>query len=116
MLSSLQLAVVGVVRCSVGKQFSEELAHLGITITSGLAIGIDGVAHRGALEARGKTIGVLGNGLGAIYPRRHHALAGKIVDSGEHCCLSFPLQPPVAGKFPSSESNYQRTQYWRAGD
>jgi DNA processing protein len=74
-----------------GKLFSEDLAHLGITITSGLAIGIDGVAHRGALEARGKTIGVLGNGLGAIYPRRHQALAGKIVESGGALLSEFPL-------------------------
>lgn len=105
-LSSLQLAVVGSRSHSWygarwGKQFSEDLAHLGITITSGLAIGIDGVAHRGALEARGKTIGVLGNGLGAIYPRRHHALAGKIVESGGALLSEFPLSTsPWPGNFP----------------
>ncbi|BBV74349.1 DNA-processing protein DprA [Raoultella planticola] len=105
-LSSLQLAIVGSRSHSWygarwGKLFSESLARLGITITSGLAIGIDGVAHRGALEARGKTIGVLGNGLGAIYPRRHHALAGNIVESGGALLSEFPLSAsPWPGNFP----------------
>ncbi len=60
-------------------------------------------------RARGKTIGVLGNGLGAIYPRRHHALARKIVDSGEHCCLSF-LTTSRGREISLVGINYQRTR------
>ncbi|HHG8775011.1 TPA: DNA-protecting protein DprA [Raoultella planticola] len=105
-LSSPQLAVVGSRSHSWygahwGKQFSVTLAHHGITITSGLAIGIDGVAHRGALEANGKTVGVLGNGLGSVYPRRHTALAQQIVESGGALLSEFPLAAsPLPGNFP----------------
>lgn len=106
LLSSVQLAIVGSRAHSWygarwGRQFSELLASRGITITSGLALGIDGVAHRGALEAHGKTIGVLGNGLEAIYPRRHRALATQIVDSGGALLSEFPLAAaPLPGNFP----------------
>ncbi|XXD07854.1 DNA-protecting protein DprA [Klebsiella sp. R445] len=106
LLSSVQLAIVGSRAHSWygarwGRQFSELLASRGITITSGLALGIDGVAHRGALEAQGKTIGVLGNGLEAIYPRRHRALATQIVDSGGALLSEFPLAAaPLPGNFP----------------
>lgn len=105
-LQSRQLAVVGSRAHSWygerwGRVFSEALARYGITITSGLAIGIDGVAHRGALAANGKSIAVLGNGLGDIYPRRHAALARQIVDSGGALLSEFPLAtPPLPGNFP----------------
>ena len=77
-----------------GKLFSETLAHKGITITSGLALGIDGVAHRGALAAEGKTIAVLGNGLSQVYPRRHATLARQIIDNGGTLVSEFPLITP----------------------
>lgn len=105
-LSSLQLAVIGSRSHSWygarwGRQFSEILAGYGMTITSGLAIGIDGVAHRGALEANGKTVGVLGNGLATIYPRRHSELAQQIVGSGGALLSEFPLSAsPLPGNFP----------------
>ncbi|MCE9899354.1 DNA-protecting protein DprA [Raoultella terrigena] len=105
-LQSRQLAVVGSRAHSWygerwGRVFCEALARYGITITSGLAIGIDGVAHRGALAANGKSIAVLGNGLGDIYPRRHAALARQIVDSGGALLSEFPLAtPPLPGNFP----------------
>ncbi|MGE0973041.1 DNA-protecting protein DprA [Klebsiella sp. WOUb02] len=105
-LHSRQLAVVGSRAHSWygerwGRVFCEALARYGITITSGLAIGIDGVAHRGALAANGKSVAVLGNGLGDIYPRRHAALASQIVDSGGALLSEFPLAtPPLPGNFP----------------
>lgn len=106
LLSSRQLAIVGSRAHSWygarwGKLFSEALAGYGITITSGLALGIDGVAHRGALEGKGKTIAVLGNGLREIYPRRHQALAEQITHSGGTIISEFPLfTPPLPGNFP----------------
>ncbi len=105
-LHSRQLAVVGSRAHSWygerwGRVFCEALARYGVTITSGLAIGIDGVAHRGALAANGKSIAVLGNGLGDIYPRRHSALARQIVDSGGALLSEFPLATlPLPGNFP----------------
>lgn len=74
-----------------------------MTITSGLALGIDGVAHRGALAAEGKTIAVLGNGLGQVYPRRHASLAQQIVDNGGALVSEFPLiTPPLPAHFPGA--------------
>ena len=59
-----------------------ELAKRGVVIVSGLAIGIDSIAHRGALDAGGVTIGVLGTPIETIYPRRHAALAQEMVERG----------------------------------
>lgn len=101
-----QLAVVGTRAPSWygerwGKQFSEELAGRGFTITSGLACGIDGIAHRAALAASGKSIAVLGNGLFSIYPRRHQSLADNITAGGGALISEFPLAaPPWPGNFP----------------
>ena len=106
LLSNRQLAVVGSRAHSWygarwGKMFCEVLVRYGITITSGLALGIDGIAHRGALEGQGKTVAVLGNGLREIYPRRHQALAEQITSSGGVVLSEFPLfTPPLPGNFP----------------
>jgi len=87
LLQESQLAVVGARRASksameIAFGWSEELARSGRTITSGLALGIDGAAHAGALNANGTTIAVLAHGLDQIYPRRHQKLAEEIVASG----------------------------------
>jgi predicted Rossmann fold nucleotide-binding protein DprA/Smf involved in DNA uptake len=82
------------VRRALGKLFCEALARSGLTITSGLALGIDGVAHRAALNAQGKTIGVLGHGLFTVYPRRHISLAADIVANGGARLRIFPQDTP----------------------
>ena len=99
------LAVVGSRNPSItgsenSKQFSKELAAYGITIVSGLALGVDAQAHLGCLAANGKTVAVLGTGVDCIYPRRHLKLAEQIRETG--LLLSeFPLKsPPIAGHFP----------------
>ena len=84
----------------VAWRFANELAQAGLVIVSGLAIGIDGQAHRGCLAAEGKTVAVMGTGIDVIYPRRHQILAEEIAETG--LILSeFPLaSPPVARHFP----------------
>ena len=81
------LAVVGTRKISnYGRQITEYfvkvLAQAGITIISGLALGVDGLAHKTALRAKGRTIAVLGSGLNNIYPTIHKKLAQDIIDSG----------------------------------
>ncbi|HEY0965145.1 MAG TPA: DNA-processing protein DprA [Candidatus Saccharimonadales bacterium] len=81
------VAIVGTRKpTSYGKEvtvrFAEELARRGILIVSGLALGVDGLAHKAAIEAGGKTIAVLGNGLPEIYPASHRNLANEIINSG----------------------------------
>ena len=106
LLASEQLAVVGSRNCSHYGQywtqwFSQQLALAGLTITSGLARGIDGVAHRAVLEAEGKTIAVLGSGLTQLYPQRHNRLAEEIVAGGGALVSEFPLRTqPHAHNFP----------------
>lgn len=58
------------------------LAQAGVTVVSGLAIGIDGAAHRGALDGGGLTVGVLATGLDVVYPRRHDLLFGQVREQG----------------------------------
>lgn len=101
----LALAIVGSRRCTVyGKQQAEklakELAMAGVTIVSGLARGIDAAAHRGALAAGGRTIAVLGTGLGNIYPEEHQELALAITKSGSVISESRLDQHPSPGLFP----------------
>ncbi|WMY74788.1 DNA-protecting protein DprA [Buttiauxella selenatireducens] len=106
LLSSNQLAVVGSRNLSLYgerwcRMFCEPLAIAGLTITSGLALGIDAVAHRTALSCHGKTVAVLGNGLASIYPKRHKSLAEQIVAEGGTVISEFPLETtPWPGNFP----------------
>lgn len=62
--------------------FAKQLSASGIVVTSGLALGIDGASHEGALAGPGPTIAVLGSGLNQIYPKRHCSLANKITSNG----------------------------------
>lgn len=100
------IGVVGSRRCSTYGQNSalmlaRDLAQRGITVVSGFARGIDAAAHRGALEAGGCTIAVLGTGLDEIYPRDHAKLAAEILAHGGALVTQFPLKtPPVSENFP----------------
>jgi len=67
---------------AIAKTLGQELGKAGLTVVSGLARGVDGAAHLGALEGGGRTIAVLGSGLNRIYPRRHEGLAARIGQSG----------------------------------
>ena len=104
LLSTPQLAIVGSRNPSAGgsntcREFARYLANHGFTITSGLATGIDGAAHEGALE-KGRTVAVMGTGLDRVYPARHRELAHRIADRGA-LISEFPLSTkPHPGNFP----------------
>jgi DNA processing protein len=102
------LAVVGTRNSSsYGKQVTErmvtDLAKGQVTIVSGLALGIDTIAHTAALDAGGRTIAVMASGLDIIYPPTNRALAHRIVESGQGVIVSeYPLGvKPESGNFPA---------------
>jgi DNA processing protein len=105
-LEAPQLAMVGSRRASQpgldnARAFARSLAGGGFVITSGLALGIDGAAHQGALDGGGKTVAVLGTGLQCLYPRRHARLAARIIEQGGALVSELPLDcPPQASNFP----------------
>lgn len=105
-LEKPQLAMVGSRRASrpgmdTAATFSRSLAGAGFVITSGLALGIDGAAHQGALDVGGQTIGVLGTGLENFYPQRNRTLAQAMIDGGSAVVSEFPLETaPNAANFP----------------
>jgi DNA processing protein len=104
-LSMPQLAIVGArnpthAGVETAFDFAAHLASSGLTITSGLAHGIDAASHRGALARAGTTIAVCGTGLDAIYPKAHEELAEEIVAHGA-LVSEFPLGTPAAkANFP----------------
>lgn len=101
----MAVAIVGSRQASpygsaMAERISEELAHRGVTIVSGMARGIDAAAHRGALRTNGRTIAVLGCGLGVTYPAEHAELADQIAAQGA-IISEFPIfTPPKPGHFP----------------
>ncbi len=100
------VAMVGSRRCSTyglntATMLARDLAAKGVTIVSGLARGIDAAAHRGAIEAGGKTVAVMGTGLDLVYPRDHKKLADEILAKGGALVSEFPLgTPPAPQNFP----------------
>jgi len=104
-LSAPLLAIVGTRRptpygVNVATQLARDLAARGVTIVSGFARGIDAAAHRGALEAKGTTVAVLGTGLDQVYPREHRALAEQIRQQGV-LVTEFPTGvAPLPQNFP----------------
>jgi len=100
------IAIVGCRVCSqYGRNVAKELAYNiskhNINIVSGLAKGIDGVAHEGAIVAGGKTIAVLGNGLDTIYPLENVTLAKEILKTGGAIISEYPLgESPKKQNFP----------------
>jgi DNA processing protein len=100
------VAIVGSRRSSTYGQnaalmLARDLAQRGVTVVSGFARGIDASAHRGALEAGGRTIAVLGTGIDQCYPRDHRKLGEEILKHGGAMVSQFPLgTPPVSENFP----------------
>ena len=101
-----QIAIVGSRRCTAAGlrnagQFAETLGAAGLTITSGLALGIDGAAHEGALRANARTVAVMATGIDLVYPARHQRLASQIIDEGGVLITEFlPGTKPLPGNFP----------------
>jgi DNA processing protein len=87
-----------------GRQVTEEiattLAHNGVTVVSGLARGVDAIAHSAALKAGGRTLAVLGSGVDRIYPPENRALAEKITSQGAVISDYAPGTPPESANFP----------------
>ena len=106
LLSDPQIAMVGTRHpgphgASTARAFARSFTENGLTVTSGMALGIDGACHQGALDARGQTIAVWGTGLANCYPRRHRRLADDIVaNGGALVSEQLPQTSPHAGLFP----------------
>ena len=101
LLNQPSLAIVGSRNASVqgeknAEAFAFDLCTYGLCIVSGLALGIDGAAHRGALRAKGSTIAVVGTGLDIVYPAKHRELAHQIAEHGliiSEFDLGIPSRP-----------------------
>lgn len=105
MLGSLQIAMVGTRKPSplavtTARAFAKHLADVGLTVTSGLALGVDKAAHEGALASTGHTIAVAATGLDRVYPASHRDLAGEVIKHGA-LVSEFPIgTQPKPGYFP----------------
>ena len=104
-LAARQFAIVGSRRCSpvsarAAAQFAGQLVQAGFSVCSGLALGIDGAAHRGALDAGGPTVAVIATGIETCYPRRHQKLCAEIRERGAVVTEFRPGTPPRPEHFP----------------
>lgn len=104
-LQTSQIAMVGSRNATpIGREtahaFAQQLAQQGLTVTSGLAQGIDAAAHAGAMAGAGQTIAVTGTGLDRIYPARHQRLAEQILQQGTLVSEFAIGTPPLAENFP----------------
>ena len=105
-LSKPAIALIGTRRATqygrdVANRFAYDLAKAGWMIVSGLALGIDAAAHRGALDAGGATVGILGSGLDQFYPEQNRELAREMAKNGGAVVSEFPFgRPPDRETFP----------------
>src|ERR1700722_15591667 len=104
-LATSQLAMVGSRNPTLpgertARAFASHLCGAGLTITSGLAIGIDAASHEGALHSGGATIAVLGTGIDVVYPRQHRTLAARIAEHGALVSEYPPGSAPIRANFP----------------
>jgi DNA processing protein len=88
------------VSLAIARKLGRELSDAGVTVVSGLAVGVDGAAHAGALDGAGRTIAVLGSGLGHIYPKSHRDLARRIQERGAIVTELPPDAEPLPTHFP----------------
>ncbi|WP_298444543.1 DNA-processing protein DprA [uncultured Ferrimonas sp.] len=104
-LTKPMIAMVGARNASAAgrataQAWSQQLAAAGWGICSGMALGIDGACHQGALDGGGDTIAVLGSGLANLYPKRHQPLAERIANQGALVSEYWPQQGPLKHHFP----------------
>jgi DNA processing protein len=105
LLNKPSLAIIGSRNCSgqganTSRAFAKEVADSGLTVVSGLALGIDAAAHEGALEGAASTIAVLGTGIDRVYPARNLDLAHRVAEKGV-LISDYPLgTPPIPINFP----------------
>jgi len=105
-LAKPSVALIGTRRAtsygtSVAERLAHDLAKAGWGVVSGLAVGIDAAAHRGALSGAGVTVGVIGSGLDRFYPEENRALAREIAKNGGAVVSQFPFgRPPDQQTFP----------------
>ena len=105
-LAAPTVAIVGARACSgygaqVARTFGHQLATAGVTVVSGLARGVDAEAHRGALDAHGRTVAVLGCGIDRDYPAAHAELARRISERGGIVSEYEPGLEPAPWRFPA---------------
>ncbi|MFP5320492.1 MAG: DNA-processing protein DprA [Acidimicrobiia bacterium] len=106
LLDEVIVAVVGTRRCSgagarIAGTLGADLAAAGVAVVSGLALGIDGAAHRGALGAGGRPVGVVGSGLDVVYPPQHRRLWHDVADAGLLLSEAPLGRPPERWRFPA---------------
>ena len=104
-LSAPQVAIVGARKASpagraIAREFASALAQAGLTITSGLAVGIDAASHEGALAVGGRTVAVLGGGIACLYPAENARLAARITGAGALVSEFPPWAAPRPPYFP----------------
>lgn len=105
LLHSPQIAIVGSrnatpIGLEIAAEFAHQLTLAGLTVTSGMALGIDGAAHKGALAGSGNTIAVLGTGVDVDYPKRHKLLTEQVCERGLLVSEFLPSTAANANNFP----------------
>jgi len=92
------------------------MASRGLTIISGMARGVDTHAHKGAIEAKGKTIAIWGTGVDVVYPRENKKLSEQIIATGGAVVSEFAIGKfRCAAEFSYPQPDHQRNVHWRAG-